>query len=906
MIPLKLQLKNFLSYGSDIQTIDFAPYHLICLSGKNGHGKSALLDAMTWALWGQARKVSGTVKADQGLLHLGQTQMKVIFDFECNGQHYRIRREYAQTYGKPYAALEFGMLDEERDTFMPLSDKTIRTTQAKIEQTLHLDFESFINSAFLRQGQANEFSKKSSKDRKEILATILGLNQYEIVRKLANEKAKEAFLKKNNFITLQEKMQEELQKSESITANITSLQGKLNNIAQEESDVQKKKRALEKEQKKILNEQQTYQILSFQLQQFSKEEKEQQALLRQTVQEWKSIHKKQLNLPNSAYLETERKRLSNEIKEHQALLQKSLENKEQYLKQKEIAQQLEQKFHQEHATTLHDKKVYIERLFIEQQALTTNIKELEKKQQAYEIERQQIIQTIDTLTKQVATKNNKTKELTHIQQQFEKRKEFHQKYVTQGNMIKNELDNFTYKKQLVYDTNNPSCPLCEQNLSASRKRFLQNKFAKDEQFLKHRFNRLAQVINHLKKLLIEQHAHLEHHKKMHEERQTLQIKIDELRKTDAKLQHEQREINKLNSNYNKQLKTVNKQIEKEQKVVGNLQEQNKKEWDNNPAYKAIKEKLVALEQEKKQLIYRTEEHKAAAQQLNVIEQQLIDHATIHEQSSLQTQRKKEIHALCITLKKLKHQKKEISIKLEQFNNLHERESRINKQEAELVTTLKELNKQKELLLQEKGSLENQKIKQAQLEQEYKEQQKTINALTETIYDYQTIATATSKDGIQALLIEDAIPEIEQEANQLLAKLTDNQSQIFIESLRDLKKGGTKETLDIKISDSVGIRPYELFSGGEAFRIDFALRIAISKLLARRAGTSLQTLIIDEGFGSQDEEGLAHIMDMIYKIQDDFSKVIIVSHLTVMKDQFPVHFVAEKGPNGSTIKIIEHG
>jgi exonuclease SbcC len=52
MIPLKLQIKNFLSFGPDIQTIDFTPYPLICLSGKNGHGKSALLDALTWALWG--------------------------------------------------------------------------------------------------------------------------------------------------------------------------------------------------------------------------------------------------------------------------------------------------------------------------------------------------------------------------------------------------------------------------------------------------------------------------------------------------------------------------------------------------------------------------------------------------------------------------------------------------------------------------------------------------------------------------------------------------------------------------------------------------------------------------------------------------------------------------------------
>jgi len=182
----------------------------------------------------------------------------------------------------------------------------------------------------------------------------------------------------------------------------------------------------------------------------------------------------------------------------------------------------------------------------------------------------------------------------------------------------------------------------------------------------------------------------------------------------------------------------------------------------------------------------------------------------------------------------------------------------------------------------------------------------IATLNETINDYGIIATATGKDGIQALLIEETIPEVEQEANELLAKLTDNQTQLFIKSLHDLKKGGTKETLDIKISDPAGIRPYELFSGGEAFRIDFALRIAISKLLARRAGTALQTLVIDEGFGSQDEEGLSRIMDAIHKIQNEFAKVIIVSHLDALKEQFPVHFVVTKSAGCSTVTVIEHG
>ena len=105
MIPIKIQIKNFLSYGAELQTIDFGNYHLICLSGKNGHGKSALLDAMTWAIWGQARKAGATAKADSGLIRLGQKQMLVIFDFVFNFQHYRIRREVLISQAKTTAVL---------------------------------------------------------------------------------------------------------------------------------------------------------------------------------------------------------------------------------------------------------------------------------------------------------------------------------------------------------------------------------------------------------------------------------------------------------------------------------------------------------------------------------------------------------------------------------------------------------------------------------------------------------------------------------------------------------------------------------------------------------------------------------------------------------------------------------
>ena len=151
-----------------------------------------------------------------------------------------------------------------------------------------------------------------------------------------------------------------------------------------------------------------------------------------------------------------------------------------------------------------------------------------------------------------------------------------------------------------------------------------------------------------------------------------------------------------------------------------------------------------------------------------------------------------------------------------------------------------------------------------------------------------------------------MPEIEEEANAILARLTDNRIQIAIESLRDLKKGGTRETLDIKIADEIGERSYHLYSGGEAFRTNFALRIALSKVLARRAGTRLRTLIIDEGFGTQDSQGLEQLIEAIQVISRDFDKVLVVTHMPELKNAFPVQIEVTKYPDvGSRFEIIKN-
>ncbi|HEX5689697.1 MAG TPA: AAA family ATPase, partial [Roseiflexaceae bacterium] len=88
MIPRKLALRNFMCYRDDVPPLDLDGISIACLSGENGAGKSALLDAITWALWGEAR-----LKSDDELIALGAQDMEVDLIFALDGQDYRVIRK---------------------------------------------------------------------------------------------------------------------------------------------------------------------------------------------------------------------------------------------------------------------------------------------------------------------------------------------------------------------------------------------------------------------------------------------------------------------------------------------------------------------------------------------------------------------------------------------------------------------------------------------------------------------------------------------------------------------------------------------------------------------------------------------------------------------------------------------
>jgi exonuclease SbcC len=100
-----------------------------------------------------------------------------------------------------------------------------------------------------------------------------------------------------------------------------------------------------------------------------------------------------------------------------------------------------------------------------------------------------------------------------------------------------------------------------------------------------------------------------------------------------------------------------------------------------------------------------------------------------------------------------------------------------------------------------------------------------------------------------------------------------------------------------------MREYEMFSGGEAFRVNFAIRLALSRVLAHRAGARLQTLFIDEGFGSQDSEGRQRLIEAINLVRPEFERILVITHLEELKDQFPARIEVEKTLRGSQLRVM---
>jgi len=159
----------------------------------------------------------------------------------------------------------------------------------------------------------------------------------------------------------------------------------------------------------------------------------------------------------------------------------------------------------------------------------------------------------------------------------------------------------------------------------------------------------------------------------------------------------------------------------------------------------------------------------------------------------------------------------------------------------------------------------------------------------------------SKAGVPALLVEQAIPDLEATANEMLAELSNGALAVTLESQREVK-GELSETLDIMVANAQGPRPYETYSGGERMRVNVAMRMALASQLAQRAGTRCETLVFDEAAAPLDAQGRELFAESLQRVGGRFANIIVITHVAELQDLFPTRILVTKDATGSHLDI----
>lgn len=184
-----------------------------------------------------------------------------------------------------------------------------------------------------------------------------------------------------------------------------------------------------------------------------------------------------------------------------------------------------------------------------------------------------------------------------------------------------------------------------------------------------------------------------------------------------------------------------------------------------------------------------------------------------------------------------------------------------------------------------GAIQNELEKIEKDENKYSKGKEEYDKMKNDLSVYEELQKAWGKNGIQAIIIDNILPQIEEEINKYLSILSNNKIKLKFETQKEAKNGNKSETLDIIVSDSKGSRSYERYSGGQRTRIDFACHIGMSKFLAKRSGANIDFFVVDEGIGTLDDAGKQNFLETLTLLTTIFKQVMCISHIDEIKESF---------------------
>lgn len=842
-------------YRDNVPALDFDGIHVACLCGDNGSGKSSIFDAITWALWGKTSRGK-----NDDLLSSGQNEMQVEYEFYNGANRYRIIRKYTRSSGSKSGQVMLDLQVHSEGQLRSLSEHTSTSTQEKIIRLLHLDYHTFINSAMLQQGKSNEFSIKIPSERKDILARILDLSFYDELEEEARRQVEKNKVENSELEKTVAAMDSRIGERPLHEQSLDKLQQELHALGQNIQGAEDNLQALLQQKETLTAASEQIKLIKKQLDARNNE-----------------IHSLEERLAG-AVANLER---FNKIIPEKDFIEKGHALYKELSAQEEVFNRSFRKFHD-----LSDRKNRLEKLITaaqnainsERKVALSRLTELENRCASQQQLQQQKVQAVQKHEEHSSTeadienKRNMIKDLSSMISSIS----------TVNSQIISSVEEIRRKMAMISHAG-AVCPLCERELGPDEHQRIETKLAAELQQNIGNSRDNTQKLSQYKSELIK----LE--KEIRDRETAFKAERDKTRQQLTLIDREIAEIDKAAA----EITLLKPRLEQ---LDLNLRDRN---------FAADEQKvLTSIENEIIDLKYNENEHLQISvlknenakydqlfRELNEAQLHIASEEkfTMEAHASLERLRKEAASLICdrdVLMQKLSILP-DILKQLEAANQKKAALLGTDRDIRDRVARLKENIRQIDAIIEER-----------------KEKSSLMKQTKEAESIYTELARYFGKKGIQALIIEESLPEITNETNLLLGKMTDNRMSVSLETQKETKKGDTLETLDIKVADELGTRSYEMYSGGEAFRIDLALRIAISRLLVRRSGASMPILIIDEGFGTQDTSGLEKLIEAINSIQDDFEKIFIITHLEELRDRFPAIINITKTGEGSTISVTQ--
>ena len=251
----------------------------------------------------------------------------------------------------------------------------------------------------------------------------------------------------------------------------------------------------------------------------------------------------------------------------------------------------------------------------------------------------------------------------------------------------------------------------------------------------------------------------------------------------------------------------------------------------------------------------------------------------------------------------KESKKQLEKELAELNKSMSAFEEVYAEQEQAKAKLEDIKKQETSLHSEIGSCDALLKQVAEAEVALKAIKKEINEISADIADTEMLIEACGKNsGVPALIVENAVPELEAEANQILENMMDGRLQLRLDTQIETNKGTKQEVFRITVLDDGYERRYETYSGAEKFVVDLAIRIAMSKFLCKRSGASVSLFVLDEGVSCADESNRDEIIKAIRSITTEFETVLFVTHIEELKDALDQRIEVTKNSLGSHIRL----